>query len=243
MSTYDKNEELEFLSRYDRTRHERPLASVDVVLFTVTEGRLKVFLMLRGEQPQKGKWALPGVVVRTDDSDLDSTAVRAIRERTGFDENHIEQLKTYGNSLRDARGWSLSVAYYGLVSPVHEQSLSLRGVESTAWVDIDELSGLDIAFDHENIIGDAIERLRSKVGYSLVAMNLLPDEFTLGELQAIHEKILGVELDKSSFRKRIEKATDIEPIEGRMRLGSNRPAQLFRKKPDSSSTVFKRALS
>ena len=222
----------------------KPIASVDLVIFALSETGLQVLLMKRGTEPFADHWALPGGWIHVDeDTDLDAAARRVLHDKTGVETPYLEQLRTFGGKSRDPRGWSLSIAYVALIS-AHEVLLR-QGSNATdvAWwsIEANEVAVLT-AFDHSNIFHSALARLRDKVEYSTLPVHLLPAGFTLGELQSVYERILGRRLDKSAFRKRVAEADFVEPVPGEMRRASNRPAQVYRLKKARSTTFFDRTI-
>lgn len=224
--------------------YPRPIVSVDLAIFALAPAGLEVLLARRGAEPFTGHWALPGGWIHVDeDDDLEAAARRVLSDKAGIATPYLEQLGVFGNAGRDPRGWSLSVTYMALISP---DAVTLRhggNVTDVGWcpVEGDAVSRL-LAFDHAAILKAAIARLRSKVEYSTLPAHLLPEAFTLGELQAVYEQLLGRSLDKSAFRKRIAEVDFIEPIAGEMRRASNRPAQLYRLRQASSTAFFDRTI-
>jgi 8-oxo-dGTP diphosphatase len=222
----------------------KPIASVDLVIFALSETGLQMLLMKRGTQPFAGHWALPGGFIHLDeDADLDAAARRVLKDKTGIETPYLEQLRSFGGKSRDPRGWSLSIAYVALISADEVRLRQGANATDVAWwpIEGDEVAGLD-AFDHQNIFDSALVRLRNKVEYSTLPVHLLPTGFTLGELQSVYERILGRRLDKSAFRKRVAEADFVEPVEGEMRRGSNRPAQIYRLKKARSTMLFDRTI-
>jgi len=204
---------------------ERPIVTVDIVLLTLLDGALHAGLTQRDKAPALGAWTLPGGWVHVDeDQDADDAAARILRDKAGIVSPYLEQLKTFSGMHRDSRGWSLSVSYYAVVPG----QLTAAG-ERFRWAPVDGLRSLP--FDHAQILRTAVERVRSKTLYSSLPVHLMPAEFSLGELQRTYEQVLGAELDKRSFRRRIEELDVIEEIPGAFTSGgSHRPAQLYRKK-------------
>lgn len=201
-----------------------PIATVDVVLLTLLESGLAVVLLERDNEPHAGRLALPGAYVRPDeDADTDATAARVLRQKTGLPVPYLEQLYTFSGLERDPRGWSLSVAYVALVPATF---LGGKGAEQVAVVPEAELPPLP--FDHDAIVERALERLRSKSAYSSLPGFLLPQRFTLNELHAVYERVMGGTLNKQNFQRKIQAQGMIEPIAGEARRGAHRPAQLFR---------------
>lgn len=219
--------------------HPRPALTVDIVIFTLRDNRLQVLLIQRSKEPFAGKWALPGGFVNLDES-LDEAATREMGEETGVKEAYLEQLYTYGNPDRDPRGRIVTVAYFALIpsdATVHAEGGS--DASQARWFPADDLPSL--AFDHDGIVTYAQRRLRYKLEYSAVGFELLPEEFTLSEIQHTYEKILGESLDKRNFRRRILEAGIIEPT-SHLRTGEGRPARLYRYRADAVAEVRARRL-
>lgn len=198
-----------------------PIATVDVVLMTVTQDGLAVGLLPRDRAPFAGSLALPGGYVHVpQDRDLAATAARILRDKVGMDGRFLEQLATFSGVDRDPRGWSLTVAYFALV-PAAEltaagSALSLHLVETLPTV----------AFDHGAIVAAAVERLRGKSSYSALPAFLLPPSFTMAELHAVYQQVLGTRLDPASFRRKIIGQGIVEEAHSR-RGGAHRPAVLY----------------
>lgn len=237
--------EQEFLQNYRIHDFDVPLTSVDLVIFTLQAQCLKVLLVERGEHPYKGRWALPGGFIDLKrDQDLDATATRKLREKTGVDVSYLEQLQGFGSATRDPRGWSATFAYFALIDTVGVTLSHGGGSSAASWVPVDELSGrLDLAFDHAEIVDVALQRLRAKVEYTSLPVHLLAPEFTLSDLQQVYETILGRMVDKSAFRKRIKDGAFLEEIPGKLRHASNRPAQLYRLRENYQLVYFNRTMT
>lgn len=219
--------------------HPRPALTVDIVVFTLRDEQLLVLLVQRRSDPFAGEWALPGGFVEMDES-LESAAARELEEETGVQDAYLEQLYTYGEPGRDPRGRVVSVAYYALIPA--DARLQPEGGNDAAkarWFPVERLPRL--AFDHAEIISYALRRLRYKLEYSAVGFQLLPEEFTLSELQHTYEIILGERLDKRNFRRRILEAGIIEETP-HTRSGEGRPARLYRYRPDAVAEVKARRL-
>jgi 8-oxo-dGTP diphosphatase len=224
--------------------YPRPIASVDLAIFALSHAGIDVLLMRRADDPFAGEWALPGGWIRVrEDADLETAARRVLKDKTGVETPYLEQLQSVGNASRDPRGWSLSVVYFALM-PGEAEGLRSGGNAADVdwWPVIDDIVSVTLAFDHAELLRSAMARLRSKVEYSTLPAHLLPDHFTLGELQSVYERILGRRLDKSAFRKRMAEADFVEPVSGAMRRGSNRPAQLYRLKQAHSPVLFDRTI-
>jgi ADP-ribose pyrophosphatase YjhB (NUDIX family) len=223
----------------------RPLTTVDVVVFAVDEGVLKVLLVERpAGDAFGGRWALPGGFIDVGrDADLKACALRTVREKTGVSSPYLEQLGSWGGAKRDPRGWSATHIYFALVA-AESQKLHPGAIAADArWFPVDE-SGVSfrLAFDHSEILTAALERLRSKVEYTSLPAFLLPKEFTLTELQRAYEIVLGRELEKSAFRTRVLAAGLVEPTE-KIREGPNRPAQMYRLSNPRAPVYFARTFS
>ena len=234
--------ERDFLADYDPTAFERPSVTVDLVLMSVLDRALHAVLMLRAAHPAKGKWALPGGFVGMKES-LDDAARRVLQERVNITSAYLEQLYTFGSVNRDPRTRIVTVAYFALLPPARfEQELNRSSVLSlariaTSWKG--EAGGpatayapngdkLSLAFDHAEILGLSVKRLRGKLDYSQVGFELLPQRFTLRQLQDVHEAISGTQLNKPAFRRRMLDKGVLEATGFRERGATFRPAELFR---------------
>jgi 8-oxo-dGTP diphosphatase len=209
------------------------------VIFTLRENRLHLLLIQRSEEPFSDFWALPGGFVKMDES-LEEAACREMEEETGLKDVYLEQLYTYGNPERDPRGRVVTVAYFALIpadAPVRTEGGS--DARQAGWFPVDDLPPL--AFDHEQIVSYSLRRLRYKLEYTAAGFELLPEEFTLSELQRTYEMILGEKLDKRNFRRRIQQAEIIEET-SHMRTGEGRPARLYRYREDAVAEVKARRL-
>jgi len=178
----------------------RPALTVDCVVFGFDEGDLKILLIQRGLEPFLGKWALPGGFVRVEES-LEEAALRELQEETGVNKVYLEQLYTFGQPERDPRERVVTVAYYALVKLSDHRVKGATDASQAAWFEVNDLPRL--AFDHDKIIEEALQRLKGKVRYEPVGFELLPPKFTLTQLQHLYETILETTLDKRNFRKKI----------------------------------------
>lgn len=220
-------------------KYPRPALTVDTVIFTLREEKLQVLLICRAEEPFAGTWALPGGFVHIDES-LENAALRELEEETGLKEAYLEQLYTYGEPRRDPRGQVITVAYFALIradAPVRHEGG--HDAFQANWFPVNDLPPL--AFDHTQIVTYALRRLRYKLEYTAVGFELLPAEFTLSELQETYEIILGENLDKRNFRRRILKANVIEETK-HLRGGEGRPARLYRYRADAVAEIKARRL-
>jgi 8-oxo-dGTP diphosphatase len=234
--------EAAFLAEYDAGAFPHPSLTVDVTLLTASDDALLALLLQRGRHPEVGKWALPGSFVGLDES-LDDAAGRVLREKVGLSGVFLEQLYTFGAPRRDPRTRVVTVAYYALVE-LERLSIAVRGLELAQlarllipWTGerggpveaVDDAGAvLPLAFDHAEILGMAVKRLRGKLDYAPIGFELLPEVFSLRALQRVHEIISDRRLNKDSFRRRMlasgqlvgtgERRTDVE----------YRPPELYR---------------
>ncbi len=234
--------EADFLKDYDPTAYARPSVAVDLVLLGIRAGRPAVLLLERREHPFAGRWALPGGFVGIDEA-LDTAAERVLCDKAGVAEAHLEQLYTFGAVERDPRMRIITVAWLApLDEAAFNAALAANPALVAAAIDVPwtgETGGpitalspkgdaLPLAFDHADILALAILRLRGKLDYSDVGFALLPQRFTLRQLQDVHEAILGVPLNKPAFRRRMIDRGWLTATGTREEHTSYRPAELFR---------------
>jgi len=201
------------------------LVSVDAVIFTIINDKLEVLLVKRRIEPFKDYRAIPGGFV-LDNESLEEAAYRELKEETNVNNVYLEQLYTFWDPKRDPRWYVVTVSYLAL-SPREKLTLKAGSdAKEAKFFPVDKLPKL--AFDHNKIINYALERLKWKLTYSNIAKFLLPEKFTLTQLQKVYEIILGKKLDTRNFRKKIEKLWIIE-CTGEKEVGVNhRPALLYR---------------
>jgi 8-oxo-dGTP diphosphatase len=205
--------------------YARPAVTVDITIFTVRNDELNVLLIKRAEPPFQGEWALPGGFVMEDEG-LEEAAARELVEETGVSDVYLEQLFTFGAPGRDPRGHTVTVAYSALIPSDNLELTASTDAEGVAWFAIDKLP--ELAFDHDEILEVAHDRLVAKLEYSTIAFQLMPESFTLTELQHVYELIERGEIDKRNFRKRILALDVIEATGEEKREGPHRPAKLYR---------------
>ena len=205
--------------------YARPAVTVDITIFTVRNDELNILLIKRAEPPFQGEWAIPGGFVK-EDEDLEAAAARELVEETGVSGVYLEQLFTFGAPGRDPRGHTVTVAYSALIPSDNLELTASTDAEGVAWFAIDKLP--DLAFDHDDILEVAHDRLVAKLEYSTIVFQLMPESFTLTELQHVYELIEAKEIDKRNFRKRILALGVIEPTGEEKREGPHRPAKLYR---------------
>ncbi len=210
--------------------YDRPAVTVDVIVLRVAAEAFELLLILRGKPPFEGRWAIPGGFVDMDES-LDDAARRELREETRLSELWMEQLYTFGDIDRDPRGRCITIAYFGVVPPDADLNLAAGDdARELAWFDTRRLP--ELAFDHDRIVEIALGRLRTKLMYSLVGFRLMPEAFTLPQLQRMFEIILDTPLDKRNFRRKIRSMAILEDTGRRTRLGAHRPAKLYCVRPE-----------
>jgi 8-oxo-dGTP diphosphatase len=203
--------------------YPRPALTVDCVIFGFRESELKVLLIERAHDPYQGRWALPGGFVDMDE-DLETAALRELEEETGVKDLFVEQLFTFGRPERDPRGRVVSVAYYALVNLNDHPVFASSDAARAEWFYVDKLPPL--AFDHDEILEVAIQRLRGKIRYQPIGFELLPKKFTLAQLQSLYELILGTKLNKRNFRTKILKMNVLQQLEQQEGV-AHRPAYLY----------------
>ena len=219
------------------TEPVRPIVTVDVALFSLQDSALSVALLPRDREPYAGRPALIGGWIHVDeDAEAAATAARVLREKAGLEVPYLEQLYTFSGPVRDPRGWSVSIAFIALVPP---ETLAEAGHPELRATPVEALPPLP--FDHTEIVETAGRRLRGKATYSSLPAFLLPQHFTLAELHAVYQQVIGTRLDRASFRRKIMDQGVVEPVEGQQRTGHFRPAQLYRLS-EATLTEFARTI-
>ena len=232
-----------FLAEYDAAEFPRPSLTVDVALLTATDTALHALVLKRDRHPEVGKWALPGGFVGLDEG-LDEAAARVVSEKAGLSGVFLEQLYTFGEPRRDPRTRVITVAYYALVPAERLAAAGVPGGDpadlarlQVPWAGeaggpIEALDGsgrpLPLAFDHAEILGMAVKRLRGKLDYAPIGFQLLPEVFSLRALQQIHETISGRKTNKDSFRRRMLASGQLEATGERRTDVEYRPPELYR---------------
>lgn len=232
-----------FLAEYDESGFPHPSLTVDVALLTAADDALHALLLRREGHPEMHKWALPGGFVRLDES-LEEAAARVLREKAGLSGVFLEQLYTFGDLGRDPRTRVVTVAYYALVPSERLTAAGIPGGEASQlarlrvpWlgerggpVEARDGSGavLPLAFDHAEILGTAVKRLRGKLDYAPIGFRLLPEVFSLRALQQVHEVISGRRFNKDSFRRRMLASGQLQATGERRLDVEYRPPELYR---------------
>ncbi|MDG4793231.1 NUDIX domain-containing protein [Micromonospora sp. WMMD1082] len=206
--------------------------AIDLAVLTIRDGHLAVLLIERGQPPFEGRVALPGGFVRAGE-DLDDTAVRELSEETGLDGRtlHLEQVRTYATPGRDPRGAVASVAYLA-IAPDLPMPMAGTDAARARWepVDHDRLSHGWLAFDHDIILRDALERARAKLEYSPLATAFCAETFTIGELRAVYEAVWQVRLDPRNFHRKVTGVSGfVVPTGAQRNPPTGRPAALYRR--------------
>jgi 8-oxo-dGTP diphosphatase len=214
---------------YDPRDYPPVAVTVDLVVLTVRDDALQVLLVRRGEEPFLGRPALPGGFIRAGE-DLPVAARRELTEETGIRvrAGHLEQLATYGAPDRDPRMRVVSVAYLALAPdlPAPEPG---GDAAAAGWLPVGRRTAGGLAFDHDRILGDGVERARAKLEYTGLAATFCPEEFTVGELRRVYELVWDVTLDPRNFHRKVTGTEGLlEPTGRTTTRGGGRPAQLYR---------------
>jgi len=180
-------------------KHVKALLAVDCIIFGFTQDNLKILLIKRDFEPEKGKWSLMGGFLRPDET-LDEAASRILQKLTGLHDIYLDQLRSFSHPDRDPVDRTVSTAYYALIN-VEEHNKELTKKHSAEWFNIQDIPAL--IFDHNEMISQAIKRLRYKASTEPIGFELLPEKFTMRQLQKLYEAILGQKLDKRNFIKKI----------------------------------------
>ncbi|WP_434503719.1 NUDIX hydrolase [Prevotella sp.] len=204
--------------------HTRLLVSVDCIVFGFEEDKLKLLIGKRQMDPGRGEFSLYGGFVGIDES-LPDAANRVLRDLTGLDKLYIKQVGAFGNIDRDPGERVISIAYCALIN-VKDYDDNIRNQHGLEWVNLENMPKL--YSDHNIMVNKAINMLRRRINTEPLSFNLLPDLFTLTQLQHVYEAILGEEIDKRNFRKRIKTIDFIEKTELVDKITSKRGAALFR---------------
>ncbi|WP_415903677.1 NrtR DNA-binding winged helix domain-containing protein [Neptuniibacter sp. QD48_55] len=237
-------EDQAYLSQYDTKQFDIPIYSVDVAIYTLHENQLNILLVQRAQAPEVGKWSLPGGFVDLkEDSTIEITAKRKLLSKTGVNAPHLEQVSTIGNASRDPRGWSVTTLYMALIPYAPTESF-VEAVADAQWWPINDISGLDLAFDHHDLINTARERLKNKTAYTVLPIHIIRAPFSLTQLQQAFEILMDKKLEKKSFRRRMANAELLKEVgEGKPEGGKGRPAALYIPAPGSEEHLFTRAFN
>ncbi|KOX17908.1 NUDIX hydrolase [Saccharothrix sp. NRRL B-16348] len=209
--------------------------AVDLAVLTVRAERLHVLLVNRGVEPYRGRLALPGGFLSTEDEDIDVAAERELAEETGLDASglHLEQLRTYGAPGRDPRMRVVTVCYLAIMPDLPLPSAG-GDADRARWVPVDRVLGRRrlLAFDHGQIIADAVDRARAKLEYTTLATAFCNPEFTISELRRVYEIVWSEELDARNFHRKVTGVDGFLVATGKRTSGNGgRPAVIYRRGP------------
>ena len=216
--------------------------SIDCVIFGFDEGELKILLIERNIEPFKDWWALPGYLVKENES-LDLAAERILYELTGLRDIFMEQFYTFGDVDRHPQGRVITVAYYAMIRLNGPKELKpVTSVARTAvWYPVKDLPKL--AFDHSKIFEKGFQKIRNKIGYQPIAFELLPEKFTLTQLQHLYEVILNTTLDKRNFRKKMLNYGILKELDEKQKGVSYRAAKLYKFDKRKYAKLFLKEMS
>ena len=203
-------------------KYPHPAVTTDCVIFGFDGSELQVLLIERGIEPFKGKWAFPGGFLNMDETAQEG-ALRELKEETGLENAYIEQFNTYSDPGRDPRERVITIAHYALV-----RIQEVKGGDDAAkaqWFPIDKVPQL--AFDHDKILRDAMRKLREKIHFEPIGFELLPEKFTMKELQILYESILGVKFDRRNFAKKMMHYELLNQLDETVRPTAKRDALLY----------------
>lgn len=203
--------------------------SVDCVILGFGDSGLEVLLIKRNTEPNKGEWALPGGFIKRDENLRDS-AKRVLEEMTGAKDIYLEQVHTFGTVDRYPLRRVITISYYALVKPGNYDLNPGPDAEEAKWFPISEMPNL--VFDHHRIYEFSLNQLRRKIRLSPVGFELLPKKFSLTELQTLYEAILGKELDKRNFRKKLLKMNLLVDLKEKQKGVAHRAASLYKFDPE-----------
>lgn len=203
-------------------RYPHPAVTTDCVIFGFDGERLQVLLIERGIEPFKGRWAFPGGFIKMDET-AEEGAQRELKEETGMENAFIQQFHTFSNPLRDPRERVITIAFYALV-----RIQEVKGGDDAAsarWFPLDEIPAL--AFDHDQMLRMATQRLRQEIHFHPIGFELLPEKFTLRELQSLYEAILGITFDRRNFAKKMLHLEILNELDETIWPTPKREAKLF----------------
>jgi 8-oxo-dGTP diphosphatase len=224
-------DEKAFLAGYDPHAFAPVAVTVDLAVLTIRQGQLCVLLVRRGAHPYRGKWALPGGFVGARE-DLDSAARRELTEETGVDPHaHLEQLGGYGSPDRDPRMRVISVAYLALAAELPRPAAGTDAADARFWpvADLVDGDGPALAFDHDRILADAVDRARAKLEYTSLATTFLEEPFTIADLRRVYEAVWGVDLHPANFRRKVLSTPGLVIPTGEERSTGRGWAELYRR--------------
>ncbi|MEW9549800.1 NUDIX domain-containing protein [Nonomuraea sp. NPDC050783] len=217
----------------DRWTPPRIMLAVDLVILTLRDARLHVLLIERGVAPYQGTLALPGGFLRDEEEDIEAAARRELSEEAGLVDVHLETLGVYGRPGRDPRGRVVSVAHLA-IAPSLPEPIAGTDAAGACWMPVQEVlsTEAELAFDHQHIVRDGVERARGKLEYTALATAFCDETFTISDLQQVYEAVWGVQLDPRNFYRKVQNAHGfITPAGPMRRAEKGRPARLFKAGP------------
>lgn len=207
--------------------------SVDCIVFGYSNKETKVLLIKRGVEPFKGDWALPGDLMYPYEN-LNEAAQRVLKSLTGIESIYMEQLRTFGEVKRHPIGRVITVSYFALVNIEDYNPEASSWAENLEWHGINSIPQL--AFDHNDIMKEAVRSLKKELRSRPIAFKLLSSKFTLNDVQDLYESILNEKFDKANFRKKLLGSDILVPLKETRKNVSHRPAKLYKAKEDQSGT-------
>lgn len=221
-------------------QYQNPSLAVDIVLFGYHENKLSVMLLNRKEEPFKDQWTLPGGFIQMEETLL-QVCERIMKTKTGLDKLFLEQLYSFDEIGRDPRGRVVSISYFGLINPHKFEVVAGNMANDVKWFPVKKLP--KFGFDHKKIFTIAMERLKAKILYNPIGFELLDETFTMTELHELYECILGLEIDRRNFRRKILDSEYIVAT-GTKREGlKNRHPDLYRFNKDLKQNNFQLNIS
>jgi len=222
--------------------HFESVFTVDCIIFGFDEGELKILLIERNEDPFKGWFALPGYFVENTES-IESAAQRILYESTGLKGIYMEQFYTFGALNRHPQGRVITVAYYAMIRLTNQKDLKpiTNFAKQAVWMPVKDMP--ELAFDHSRIFRKGFEKIRNKISYQPIAFELLPEKFTLTQLQNLYEVILNKKLDKRNFRKKMLAYDILKELDEKQKGVSYRAAKLYKFDKRKYAKHFNKELS
>lgn len=214
---------------------DKILVAVNCIIFGFDQGTLKLLLLKRRIEPAKGEWAIMGGFVNSDES-LNDAARRILKQLTGLDNVYLEQLYGFGDLNRDPGGRVISLAYYALIrSDAHDNQLVEE--HGAHWINYKSIP--ELIFDHGEMADKALENLRNRARFGPIGFELLPEKFTLPDLQYLYEAIYQQQLDKRNFRKKILSMNLLDKLEDKDKTNSRKGAFLYRFNEEKYQSLLK----
>ncbi|GAF02284.1 NUDIX hydrolase [Saccharicrinis fermentans] len=220
--------------------YPRPSVTTDCVIFGFDGIELNILLIERGIEPFKGQWALPGGFLQMDET-TEECARRELTEETGVSDLYLEQLYTFSDVKRDPRGRVITVSYYALIRSTDFKVIGGDDASAAKWFPIHQVPSL--AFDHDRILREGHNRLKSKIRYEPIGFELLEEIFTIPQLQRLYEAILGIQLDRRNFNRKITSLDILEPIENKLKGVGHKGARQFRFDKEKYQALKSRGLN